>query len=224
MNERKLYTFHSSSTSFRVRIALNLKQAPYEAIPVALRWKDGDNERAEYAKLNPQRSVPVLVDGGVTVNQSIAILDYLDRVEPTPPLFPRDDAGRARVFAIALAIACDIQPLNNLGVERYLATQLKIGAAKTKAWRQHWIKVGLNAVEQMLVGNTATGSFCHGEEPTAADCCLVPQAYNAALPLVGLELAQWPTIARIYARCIEHPAFAAALPENQPDFAPLEKG
>jgi maleylacetoacetate isomerase len=222
MNRRQLYTFHSSSTSFRVRIALNLKKVPYEAIPVTLRWRGGDNEGAAFAKVNPQRNVPVLVDGDVTVSQSLAILDYLDRVVPEPPLFPQDDAGRARVLAIALAVACDIQPLNNLGVERYLTNVLGLSADATRAWRRHWIKTGLDALEQVLAGSSNTGAFCHGEQPTAADCCLVPQAYNARLPMVGFELGQWPTIAAIYARCLDHPAFVAALPENQPDFAPLE--
>jgi len=217
MTTMRLHHFHSSSTSFRVRIALGLKGLSFDRVPMTLRWKDADHDRPEYKALNPQSNVPLLETDGMRMQQSLAIIDFLDRAYPEPPLYPGDPAGRARVLSIALHIACEIQPLNNLRVERYLVNELKIDAAAGKAWRQHWIAVGFDAIEKQLESG-GTGAFCHGDVPTVADCCLVPQVYNALRPAVGADITRWPHIARIYKTCLEHPAFHGALPTSQPDY------
>ena len=216
-----LHHFHSSSTSFRVRIALNLKKLAYESVPVTLRFKDGDHDSAKFREFNPQGNVPVLVDGDVRVTQSLAIIDYLDRKWPEPPLFPLDAAGRALVWSAALHVACEIQPPNNLRVERYLANELGLDAEAAKRWRRHWITVGFNAIERMI--GAGAGRFAHGDQPTALDCCLVPQIYNSQRAVVALDLAPWPTIARVYQACLAHPAFELALPKNQPDFVDIKE-
>jgi maleylacetoacetate isomerase len=210
----KLHHFHSSSTSFRVRIALNLKGIAFESVPVILRWKDGDHDDPAYAELNPQRNVPVLVDGDVKVVQSSAILEYLEEIRPEPPLLPGDPAGRARVRSIAQHVACEVQPLNNLRVERYLAERLLLEPNAMREWRRHWITVGFDAVEAQL-GDGGMGRFCHGDAPTMADAFLVPQVFNALRPTVGLELDPWPRIARVYRACLELEAFERALPKHQ---------
>jgi len=219
MNRFTLHHFHSSSTSFRVRIALGLKGLSHDSVPVNLDWKDGDHDRPEYRAFNPQGNVPVLVDGEVRLVQSLAIIDYLDQVHPEPRLFPADPAGRARVWSLALWVACEIQPLNNLRVQRQLAATAGFDQAALSRWQQHWIGVGFDVLEKQLAGNPATGAFCHGDAPTAADCCLVPQVYNALRPVVGADLSRWPTVHAIYRRCLAEPAFSAALPTSQPDFA-----
>jgi len=214
----RFHNWHSSSTSFRVRIALKLKRVAYENVPVNLRWQDSDHDRPEFHALNPQANVPVLEVGDARLQQSLAILDYLDHTYPEPPLFPADALGRARVWSIALHVACEIQALNNLRVQRHLVSELHVAQDALTPWQQHWISVGFNAIERQLAESAATGIYCHGDTPTAADCCLVPQVYNSLRPVVGLDLARWPTIQRIYRACLEHPAIAAALPTNQPEF------
>jgi maleylpyruvate isomerase len=221
MSDLTLYSFHSSSTSFRVRIGLKLKGLTYTYAPVLLRFQDGDNDRPEYKAQNPQGNVPFLVDGATSIQQSIAILEYLDETHPEPPILPRDPAGRARVRSIALHVACEMQPMGNLRVDRYLPTVLKVGADAHKEWRRHWMKVGFDAIERQLADSPATGRYCHGDTPTIADCCLVPQAYNVMRPVVDLDLAQWPTIARVYKTCMENPAFERSLPQHQPDFVAI---
>jgi len=214
----RFHNWHSSSTSFRVRIALKLKRVAYENMPVNLRWQDSDHDTAAFGAINPQGNVPVLEVGDARLQQSLAILDYLDRVYPDPPLFPGDPLGRGRVWSIALHVACEIQALNNLRVQRHLVNELKVAQDVLTPWQQHWIRVGFDAIEKQLADSPATGRFCHGDTLSVADCCLVPQVYNSQRPVVGLDLARWPTIARVYRACLEHPAVVAALPTNQPEF------
>jgi len=216
-----LHHFHSSSTSFRVRIALNLKGLAYDLVPVTLRFANGDHDSAEWRGFNPQGNVPVLVDGDVRLSQSLAIIDYLDGKWPEPPLFPSDPADRALVWSTALHVACEIQPLNNLRVERYLATELGLDAEAAKRWRRHWITVGFDAIEKLIA--RGAGRFAHGDQATALDCCLVPQVYNSQRPVVALQLGRWPTIARVYETCLSHPAFAAALPQRQSGFVDIKE-
>lgn len=210
----RLYSFYRSSASHRARIALALKGLPYtyEAVPLALHG--GAQQADAFRAVNAQQLVPTLVDGDVHVSQSLAIFDLLDRKQADPPLFPTDAAGRARVWSLCLYVACEIQPLQNLRVERYLADVLKLDPAGCTAFKRHFQDVGFDVVEQMLQDG-ATGTYGHGDLPTAVDCMLVPQA--GAVLRTGGTLDRWPTIARIVATCAKHPAFIAAAPENQPD-------
>jgi len=212
----KLYDYFRSSAAFRVRIALNIKSLPYDAQSVHLRRKDQLSDA--YLALNPQGLVPTLVDDdGTVVSQSLAIIEYLDETRPdTPRLLPADAPSRARVRALALAIACDIHPLNNLRVLRHLDQAFNIDeATRNELWYRHWIAEGMGGVEGLLAGNAATGTFCHGEMPTLADCCLVPQIYNAQR--FGCDLSAYPTALRINEPCLKLDAFQRALPEVQPD-------
>lgn len=214
----KLHHFHSSSTSFRVRIALNLKRLEVDYVPVTLGWKDADHDQPGYRELNPQQNVPVLEDGGETLVQSLAIVEYLDETHPDPPLLPRDPLGRARVRGLALYVACEIQPPNNLRVQRHLAATFAADPAALSAWQLHWITVGFDALEMQLARSSHTGRFCHGDTPTVADAFLVPQMYNAQRPVVGADISSWPTLRRIWDACMALPEFERALPTNQPGF------
>ncbi|MFN4166487.1 MAG: maleylacetoacetate isomerase, partial [Ferrovibrio sp.] len=167
-----LYGYFRSSAAYRVRIALNLKGLAYDNHFIHLQKNDQLSE--DYARLNPQKQVPALVDDGTMLTQSLAIIEYLDETHPDPALLPSDPAERARVRALALAIACDIHPLNNLRVLRYLVKEMGLPEEKKNQWYQHWIENGFQAVEKMLAGSPATGRFCHGDSPTMADICLVP--------------------------------------------------
>jgi maleylpyruvate isomerase len=209
----RLYHFFKSSASHRVRIALHLKGLPFESIHVPLRLHDGEQGGAAFSAVNPQQLVPALVDGDVTLTQSLAIFDHLDRKAPSPPLFPTDAAGRARVWSLCLYVACEIQPLQNLRTERYLDRELHLDAAARTAFKRHFQDQGFDVVERMLADGA--GRFGHGDAPTAVDCLLVPQA--AAVVRTGGDLGRWPTIARVVAACAAHPAFVAAAPENQPE-------
>jgi len=211
----ELYTFFRSSAAYRVRIALNLKGLPYASIPVHLLRGGGEQHAPGYAQLNPTQLIPTLVDGDLTLGQSIAILEYLEEVYPRPALLPGDAAGRARVRGLSLAIACDIHPLNNLRVLQYLEHELKVDEAAKNRWYQHWILLGFASLETMLHSSSMTGDFCHGNTPTMADCCLVPQVANARRFDIALD--NFPTICRIDAHCAELPAFEKALPRNQAD-------
>jgi maleylacetoacetate isomerase len=212
----KLYGFSRSSAAFRARIALNLKGLAYENAFIHLRR--GDQSGPEYLGVNPQGLVPALELDGQTLIQSLAIIEYLDETYPEPPLLPRDAAGRARVRALAEIVACDIHPLNNLRVLRYLLRPLGHGEAELATWYNHWIDAGFRALEGLLAGDSRTGRFCHGDAPTLADLALVPQVVNAER--YRLDMAPYPTIARIYTTCMNLDAFAAAHPQRQPDFEP----
>jgi maleylpyruvate isomerase len=211
----KLYNYFRSSAAYRVRIALNLKGLSYEYIAVHL--TRGEQRAEGYLAVNAQALVPALVDDGATLTQSLAIIEYLDERHPQPPLLPGTPVARARVRAIALAIACDIHPLNNLRVLHYLLRVLNVGEDAKNAWYRHWIEVGLTALETQLAKDAATGAFCHGDGPTLADICLVPQLANARRLAIPLE--PYPTLLRIDEHCHQLDAFANAAPERQPDAA-----
>ena len=210
----KLYNYFRSSASFRVRIALNLKGLPFEYIPVLLTKGGGQQFAAEFKALNPAALVPVMVDDGHVLTQSLAIIEYLDETHPAPALLPETALDRARVRAISLAIACEIHPLNNLRVLGYLKT-MGISADDRNVWYRHWVETGLLAVEAMLAADPRSGSFCHGEFPTLADIVLVPQIFNAQR--LDSDLSRMPTVMRIFDRCLALPAFADAVPAKQID-------
>jgi maleylacetoacetate isomerase len=209
----KLHGYFRSSAAFRVRIALNLKGLPYENAFVHLR--KGEQRGAGFVSLNPQALVPALEDGGHVLTQSLAIIEYLDETRPTPPLLPAAPADRARVRALAQAVACDIHPIDNLRVLQYLQKELNADEAAVARWFNHWIALGFSGIEAMLARDEATGRFCHGDAPGLADICLVPQVFNSKR--YNLDLAPYPTIRRIHEACMAHPAFDAAQPARQPD-------
>lgn len=212
----KLYGFFRSSAAFRVRIALNLKGLRYDQISIHLR--SGQQAKPDFLKLNPQALVPVLVDGGTVLTQSLAIMEYLDETHPTPPLLPPDLAARARVRALAQAVACDIHPIDNLRVLNYLTQELKVGDEAVKRWFNHWIALGFKGIEASLVSSPETGKFCHGDSPGLADICLVPQVFNSMRH--AFDLTPYPAIQRIFAECMKVPAFDAAQSSKQPDAEP----
>jgi maleylacetoacetate isomerase len=209
----KLYGFFRSSAAFRVRIALNLKGLDYESAFIHLRRND--QAQPAYRGLNPQGLVPTLEDGGERLIQSLAIIEYLDETHPAPPLLPQTPAEKARVRALADIVACDIHPINNLRVLRYLHGPLGQDEAAIGVWYNHWIAEGFAALESLLAGDRRTGAFCHGNEPGLADIAMVPQVVNSER--YKLDLAPFPTIARIFQRCMQLEAFAAAHPDRQPD-------
>ncbi|WP_374339481.1 maleylacetoacetate isomerase [Leeia sp.] len=212
----QLYTYFRSSAAYRVRIALNLKGLTAEHIPVHL-LKDGGQQHGEsYRSLNPQELVPTLVDGPHALTQSLAICEYLDECHPQPPLLPGDAAQRAHIRAIALSIACDIHPVNNLRILQYLSNTLQVSDAQKTDWYLHWLRLGLDALETQIAQQA--GRCCVGDHPTLADLCLIPQLYNARR--YQLDPAQhWPTLARIEQHCLSLPAFHDAAPEQQADAA-----
>lgn len=198
-----------------MRIALNLKGLAFESIPVHLLRDGGMQHRPEYARLNPLELVPTLVDDALTLVQSLAIIEYLEETRPEPPLLPSNAHGRARVRALAQTIACEIHPLNNLRVLQYLEKTLKLDTQARSEWYRHWVTLGFAALEDMLARSPETGAYCHGDTPTMADCCLVPQVLNARRFDTPLEA--FPNILRIEATCLILPAFQLALPKLQPD-------
>ena len=208
-----LYSYFRSSASFRVRIALALKGLAYDYKAVHL--VSGNQLKPPYAQLNAAKLVPLLVDGGAHLTQSLAIIEYLDEVHPEPALLPRDALGRARVRSLALDIACEIHPLNNLRVLRYLVRELGASEDAKNAWYRHWVEEGLSVVEQRLAGDAATGRFCHGDTPTLADCTLVPQIFNAQR--LECRLDHVPTVTRVFAECMRLDAFDKSQPKNCPD-------
>jgi maleylacetoacetate isomerase len=209
----KLYNYFRSSASYRVRIGLELKGLSYEYVPVHL--VKGEQVQEPFASLSAERLVPLLEVDGQRLSQSMAILEYLDEVHPEPPLLPADPPGRARVRALAQDIACEIHPLNNLRVLRYLVRDLGVSDEAKNGWYCHWVETGLEAVERQLAGHPATGAYCHGDTPTLADCLLVPQIYNAQR--FECRLDHVPTVMRIFEHCMQHPAFQAAHPSRCPD-------
>ncbi|NKF22063.1 maleylacetoacetate isomerase [Solimonas marina] len=210
----KLYSYWRSSASYRVRIALNLKQLPYEIVPIHLVRDGGEQHGTAYRALNPQQRVPLLVDGDFHLQQSLAIIDYLDARLPQPRLIPLDPQRRARVLAFAMAVIADIQPLQNTGTLRYLQDELGLSDTARGDWLRHFIGTTLRALEVERADAPDT-PFVFGDEPTLADCVLVPQLY-AALRF-GCDAEQFPRLARIAAHCESLPAFALAHPSRQPD-------
>ena len=211
----RLYTYFRSSAAYRVRIALNLKGLAYEAVPVHILRDGGQQNQPAYRALSPLGTVPALETEGEVITQSLAIIEYLDETHQLPPLLPASVADRARVRALAQTIACDIHPVNNLRVLQYLGKHFAATQEQKDAWYRHWVGEGLRAVEQLLVGDSRTGAFCHGDAPTLADCCLVPQVFNARR--FDCPLDAMPTIRRIVAACEALPAFRNAAPAMQPD-------
>ena len=212
----KLYGYFRSSAAFRVRIALNLKRLAYDTAAIHLRRNDQNTP--DYRSVNPQGLVPALEDGGQTLTQSMAILEYLDELHPEPPLLPQQPADRARVRALADIVACDIHPINILRVLRYLTRELGHDEAAIAKWYNHWIAAGFEALEPLLAHDARTGAFCHGDAPGLADIALVPQVVNAER--YQLDLGQFPTLVRIYGNCMKLGPFIAAHPSKQPDYEP----
>lgn len=211
----RLYDYFRSSASFRVRIGLNLKGLNVERHPIHLQRDGGEQFSKAYRSVNPQELVPALEDDGRIVTQSLAILEYLDETYPAPPLLPPDAVGRARVRALALSIACDLHPLNNLRVLKYLSDELGIDETAKTAWYRHWVAVGLAGFERLLAGHPDTGDFCHGDQPGLADICLVPQVFNARR--FDCPLDDYPNIMRVFDSCMGLDAFIEAQPDRQPD-------
>lgn len=209
----RLYTYFRSSAAFRVRIALNLKGIAHESLPVDLR--PGRHRQAEYLARNPQGLVPALEDGGAVIGQSLAIIEYLEELQPQPPLLPRSALDRARVRSLALAIACDIHPLNNLRVLNYLRSPLGQDEAAVDTWYRHWIAEGFRALEEEARRSSGDGRHMFGTEVTLADVCLVPQMFNAHRFKCSVE--PYPTLRGICGHLETLPAFARAAPAAQPD-------
>jgi maleylpyruvate isomerase len=209
-----LHNFFRSSTSTRLRAALNLKGLPYDYVPYALR--KGETRTPEFLKLNPQALVPVLEreDGGI-LTQSLAIIEWLEETNPSPALLPADADGRARVRALAYMIACEIHPLNNLRVLDYLGKELGADGGQQKAWFVHWVMTTFDAFEAELGRSQETAAFCHGDAPGLADICLYAQVWNNRR--FDIDTTRWPLIAAIFKRLDDIPAFKNAAPPNQPD-------
>ena len=210
-----LYGYFRSSAAFRVRIALNLKGIAPALHFIHLLRGGGEQHAEAYRALNPQQLIPALAHDGHLITQSLAIVEYLDETVPEPPLLPKDAYGRARARELAYIVACDIHPVNNLRIGRYMKRSFGADDEQVFDWHRHWIRAGFDALEAMLARSPHTGLYCHGDTPSIADICLIPQAFNARR--VKLDLDTWPIIARIEAHAMAHPAFDAAQPKNQPD-------
>lgn len=211
----ELYSYFRSSAAYRVRIALGLKGLDHNIVPIHLLHHGGEHLSAQYQAMNPEGLVPTLVDDGQVLTQSLAIIEYLDEAYGPAQLLPSTPSARARVRALALHIACDIHPINNLRVLRYLAHEAGLSQEQRDAWYQHWIVTGFQSLEQQLQRSSEAGLFCHGDQPGLADCCLVPQVFNASR--FKVDMAAFPTIARISEHCNTLPAFQAAHPARQID-------
>jgi maleylacetoacetate isomerase len=213
MNDSILHGYYRSSAAFRVRIALHLKNIPYENRTYRLR--DGEQRGSSYLRLNAQGLVPTLEIDDLVLTQSLAIIEYLDETRPEPPLRPSDARDRARVNALAQLVACDIHPIDNLRVLHYLRAEFQRSDEDVRKWYNHWIANGFEAFEAQIAPGYRRGNFCWGKQPTIADICLIPQTYNARN--YALDLSRFPTIQSVVGTAMEHPAFHRALPENQPD-------
>ena len=209
----KLWNYHRSSASYRVRIGLALKGLDYDYMAVHLQKNEQMSE--SYAAVSASRLVPTLEDDGHLLTQSLAILEYLEETHPEPPILPPDALGRARVRALAFDVACEIHPLNNLRVLRYLVRDLKVADDDKNRWYRHWVETGLATVERQLAASPATGRFCHGDAPTLADITLVPQIHNAQR--FDCRLDHVPTVMRIFEACMALDAFAKTQPSACPD-------
>lgn len=214
-NQLVLHNYFRSSAAYRVRIAMNLKGLDYKYIPVHLTRDGGMQFKESYKSMNPQQLVPLLDDYGFQLSQSLAIIEYLDEKFPTTPLIPSFLEGKARVRQLALAISCDIHPLQNLRVLKYLTGKLGLSEESKLSWIHHWLSVGLEALESDLSRSPTRGKFCFGDSPTMADCALVPQMFSAIR--FGVETATYPTLNAIYEACELVPAIAAASPSRQID-------
>ncbi|WP_353190419.1 maleylacetoacetate isomerase [Pandoraea pnomenusa] len=210
-----LYSYFRSSAAYRVRIALNLKGLDYDTVPVHLVRDGGEQLKPAYRALNVNALVPTFVDDGVNLHQSLAIIEYLEDVHPTPALLPADPVARAQVRALSLDIAADIHPIDNLRVLRYLKHDLGVSEDQKNAWYVHWVTEGFKALEARLAARPTPGTFVFGDTPTMADCCLVPQVYNATR--FKVDMTPFPNIAAIDAHCQTLDAFRRAAPEAQPD-------
>jgi len=208
-----LYSFFNSSTSYRVRIVMGLKGQDYNFHPVNIRVMQ--QKEADYVAKNPSASVPLLDDDGFQLGQSMAIIDYLDNKFPEPRLIPQDPQPRARVLEIANLVSCDMHPLNNLRVLRYLVKELEVSDEKKNEWYHHWIDEGFTSLEALLE-RTGSGQYCVGGQVSLADCCLVPQVANALR--MGCDVQKFPRIMAVYEHCNTLPAFQKAAPAQQPDF------
>ena len=211
----KLFTYYRSSAAFRVRIALNYKGIPYGTVPVHLVRDGGQQHSESYRETNPQGLVPALADDGQVISQSLAIIEYLEETHPDPPLLPPDFLGRAQVRAMALGIACDIHPLNNTRVGKYLRETLGQGDEAVAEWIRHWIGVGFKALEELARRHGDGRHHLYGDSVTLADVCLVPQMYNARR--YYCDVTPYPALVAIDAHLATLPAFAAARPDVQPD-------
>ena len=211
----QLYSFWRSSAAFRVRIALNLKGLDYDVIPVNIVKSGGVQTAGEYANKNPNRLVPLYSDGTHTIHQSLAIIEYLEEIHAKPPLLPKTPIDRAWVRAVAMDIAIDIHPVNNLRVLRYLIKTLGISTDEKELWSQHWISLGLESLEKRLSTDVRVGRFAYGDQPGLIDICLVPQIFNALSAKMTMEA--YPTVMRIFNECMTLPAFIDASWEKQID-------
>ncbi|WP_394780873.1 maleylacetoacetate isomerase [Undibacterium sp.] len=215
----KLYSYFRSSASYRVRIALNLKGLEYDTVPIHLVKNGGEQHSDSYLAINPDALVPSFMDEhegrDVEITQSLAIIEYLEETHPEVPVLPRDAADRAYVRSLAMSVACEIHPVNNLRVLRYLSSTLGLNEEQKNAWYRHWCETGMAALEKRLVSDTRTGRFCFGDAPTLADCCLIPQVFNALR--FKCDMSTMPTIMRINDACLELDAFSLAAPGSQPD-------
>ena len=209
----RLYSYFRSSAAFRVRIALNLKKLAYE--PQFVHLARGEHRQPEYGALNPQALVPALEVDGALLTQSLAIIEYLEEKFPHPPLLPADPLGRARVRSLALLVACEIHPLNNLRALQYLVKELGHSEKDRDRWYQHWIHDGMAKLEADLARGPGRGRFCHGDSPSMADCCLVPQVFNAQR--FDCDLSHAPTVLEIFGECMKLEDFRLAQPSQQPD-------
>lgn len=210
-----LYSYWRSSAAYRVRIALNLKRLDYRIVPVHLVRDGGRQHAPDYRALNPQALLPTMVHGTRVLTQSLAIIEYLEECFPGPALLPAQAQERARVRALAQVVACEIHPLANLRVLQFLEREWSVPQPERDTWVRHWIREGLAALEALLREAPSAGPFCGGERPGMADCCLVPQAFNARR--FGVDLAAYPAVAAVEAACLALDAFDAARPERQPD-------
>lgn len=209
----KLYSYFRSSAAYRVRIALNLKGLPAEIVPVHLVKNGGEQHSAEYRQLNASELVPTLIDDTFALSQSLSILEYLDEKYPEPALLPKQIQQRALIRAFSQNIACDIHPLNNLRVLQYLQNVFALSEGEKSTWYKHWIELGMRSLEVQLT--ESNGQFCFGEQATFADCCLIPQVYNAKR--FNIDVSAFPKIESIYQHCMTLDAFQQAAPEAQID-------
>jgi maleylpyruvate isomerase len=211
----KLYSYFRSSAAYRVRIALNLKGLAYEYAPIHLLRDGGQQLKPDYRELNPDGIVPTFIDGDNVLTQSLAIIEYLEETHPEPTLLPGTPLDRAFIRSVALQIACEIHPVDNLRVLKYLKHTLKVGDEAKDAWYRHWLESGFESLEKRLANDSRVGKLCFGDTPTLADLCLVPQVYNARR--FNLDMSRYPTIERIVDHAAQIDAFARAAPGQQPD-------